>query len=182
MAKKITIQEALEMVHSGDEIVTGLAGSEARAILSELHTIADRIEKPVEVTNCLPMVDYHFQEEQYKDKFFVNGWFYSPAIRKMHNQGNASFIPNHLHMAATDRIDHKIPRFYMGACSAVDEHGYVSLSLGNTYEKEMMDNVEITILEVNPNFPRTFGDVQVHVDDIDYIVDVDYQMPVLPSV
>lgn len=181
MAKIISVEEALAMVNDGDEIVTGLAASEGREFLSALHTIADRLEKGVEVTNCLPMVNYTFQEPEYADKYFVNGWFYSPAIRKMHNQGNASFIPNNLHQAGSRRLEHRVPRIYVGSCSEVDEHGYISLSCGNTYERAMIDQVEIAILETNPNFPRTFGDVQLHVDDIDYLINVDYKPPIIPS-
>lgn len=181
MAKKITVQEALDLIQSGDEIVTGLGGSEARDFLSQLHTIAHRIDQPVQVTNCLQMVDYEYQKEDYKDKFYVNGWFYSPTIRKMHTNGNASFIPNNLHLAGERRLEHQVPKYFVGACSAVDEHGYVSLSLGNTYERMMIDSVETTILETNPNFPRTFGDVQVHVDDIDYLIEANYKPPIIPS-
>ena len=181
MAKYITVQEALDLVNDGDEIVTGLAASEGRDFLSQLHTIANRIENKVQLTNCLPMVDYEFQKAEYANKFFVNGWFYSPTIRKMHKQGNASFIPNNLHLAGSRRLDYRVPRIYIGSCSAVDEHGYISLSCGNTYEKEMLEAVEITILETNPNFPRTFGDVQVHVDEIDYLIEADYQPPIIPS-
>lgn len=182
MAKIITVKEALELVKEGDEIVTGLGCSEGRAFLTELHTIAHRITKPVEVTNCLPMTDFKFQSEEYKDKFFVNGWFYSPTLRKMHQNGNASFMPNHLHQAGTKRLDYRKPRFYVGACSQVDEHGYISLSLGNTYEKDMIAHADISILEINPNFPRTFGDVQIHISEIDYLIETDYPVPTLLNV
>lgn len=182
MAQYITVQQALDMINEGDEIVTGLGCAEAHAILSEIHTIAPRIQQPVEITNCLPMSDFKFQDGEYSDKFFVNGWFYSPTIRKIHKNGNASYIPNHLHSAGTRRLEHKVPRFYIGSCSAVDEHGYISLSMSNTYEKQMIDKVEVVILETNPNFPRTFGDVQIHVDDIQYLIEADYPVPIIESV
>lgn len=182
MAKIITVEQALDLIIDGDDIVTGLGCSEAKDILSQLHTIAARITTPIQVTNCLPMSDFEFQHTEYRDKFYVNGWFYSPTLRKMHKNGNASFIPNNLHLAGTRRLEHRVPRVYVGSCSAVDEHGYVSLSLGNTYEKDMIKNVELTILETNPNFPRTFGDVQLHVDEIDYLIESNYPVPTLPNV
>ena len=57
MAKYISISEALDLVRSGDYIVTGLGAAEGRAFLSELHTIADRV-KDVMITTCLPMGAY----------------------------------------------------------------------------------------------------------------------------
>ena len=45
----------------------------------------------------------------------------------------------------------------------------------------MIENAKIVILEINPKLPRTFGDLQVHIDDIDYMIDVDYDIPELPD-
>ena len=70
MAQWITIEEALELVKSNDTIVTGLGAAEARHFLSNLHTIAHRVDR-VSVTNCLPMSAFPFLEEQYKDAFEV---------------------------------------------------------------------------------------------------------------
>ncbi len=180
MAKWITIEEALELVKSNDTIVTGLGAAEAKRFLSNLHTIAHRVDR-VSVTNCLPMSAFPFLEEQYKDAFEVDGWFYSAALRKMHKQGNLSFIPNHLHLAGVKRLSHKKTNIYVGSCSAVDEHGYISLSMSNTYEKRFIEAADIVILESNKNFPRTFGDMEIHINDIDYLMEVDYLPPVLPE-
>lgn len=179
--KVVTAEEAVSFVKSGDEIVTGLGCSEGKAFLQTLHTIAPKIND-VSVTNCLPMTPFEFMEKDYADSFFINGWFYTPPIRALHNNGNASYIPNNLHFAATKRLEHKKPNIYVGSCSAIDKHGYVSLSMGNTYERRMMDAAEIVILETNPNFPRTFGDVEVHVSEVDYFIEADYEIPELPYV
>ncbi len=179
--KIITAKEAVDLVKDGDEIVTGLGASEGRAFLEELHTIADEV-KNVRACNCLPMTDFEFFQPQYKDKFSVDGWFYTPVIRKMHKEGNASFIPNNLHRAATDRLLHVKPNIFVNVCSSVDKHGYVSLSTGNTYERAMLDAADISILEINPNFPRTFGDLQVHVSEVDYFIEADYPVPSIPDV
>ena len=50
--KYISIEQALEMVKSGDVIVTGLGAAEAGLFMGQLHTIADRV-RGVKVTNCL---------------------------------------------------------------------------------------------------------------------------------
>lgn len=181
MAKKITVNEALALVKSNDMIVTGLGCAEGRAFLSELHTIADRV-KGVTVTNCLPMGDYEFfQNPAYKDSFNLDGWFYSPAMRRAHQNGNISYIPNHLHLAAIKRLDFCRTTIYLGNCTPPDKHGFVSLSLSNTYEKRMMADCDCIILEVNPKLPRTFGDVQMHLSQIDYIIDADYDIPEIPD-
>lgn len=180
--KIITVKKALELVKSDCNIVTGLGCAEGREFLTHLHEIAGRV-KNVNVTNCLPMGDYEFfQNPAYKESFQLDGWFYSPAMRKAHKNGNVSFIPNHLHLAAIKRLDHRRTNIYIGNCTPPDKHGYVSLSLSNTYEKRIMADCDYIILEINPKLPRTFGDVQMHESEVDYFIETDYDIPEIPDV
>ena len=179
MAKKITVSEALSLVNSGDYIVTGLGAAEGKAFMTDLHTIADRV-KDVTVSNCLPMGAYEFMvNPAYKDSFLTESWFYTPALRKAQANGNVTYIYNHLHLASYKRLCYRKPDIYVGIATMPDKHGYVSLSLSNTYEMAMIKQAKTVILEVNPNAPRTFGDVQLHVNDFDYMVECDYAMPEL---
>jgi len=179
--KVITAQEAVKKVKSGDMIVTGLGAAEGRLFLSELHSVADQVHD-VTVTNCLPMTDQPFIRPEYKDSFYVDGWFYSPTLRKAHPNGNISFIPNHLHLAGTKRLAYVKPNIYVGSASMPDKWGYVSLSLSNTYEKRMAEAADLVILEINPNMPYTYGDVELHLDEVDYVIEADYLPPALPDV
>ena len=179
--KIITVQEALKLVKSDSHIVTGLGSSEGRAFLTELHTIADKVSN-VTVNNCLPMGNYEFfTNPAYVKSFGVDGWFYSPTLRKAHKNGNISFIPNNLHFAATKRLSHIKPSIYVGNGTYPDEHGFISLSLGNVYEKAAIEAADIVIIECNRKCPRTFGDVELHVNDIDYIIETDYDIPEIPD-
>ena len=178
--KYISVEEALSKVKSHDVIVTGLGASEAGLFMSKLHTIADRV-KGVKVTNCLPTHASEIYKPEYVDNFEVDGWFYAPQLRKAHVNGNMSYIPNHLHLAATKRLQYVKPDIYVGAASMPDKHGYISLSLSNTYERRMIDAADIVILEVNPNMPYTLGDVQVHVSEVDFLIKADYMPPELPD-
>lgn len=177
--KIISVEKALSMIKSNDVIVTGLGAAEARETLSKLHTIADKV-KNVKTTTCLPMNNAeYFMNPEYIDSFTMDGWFYTGPLRKAHKNGNISFIPNHLHLAGTKRLDYVKPNIYIGNATPPDKHGYVSLSLSNTYEKRMIEAADLVILEINPKLPRTFGDVEVCVDDIDYFIEVDYDIPEL---
>ena len=178
--KYISIEQALEMVKSGDVIVTGLGAAEAWLFMGQLHTIADRV-RGVKVTNCLPTHPSQIYDPKYVDSFEVDGWFFAPQMRKAHANGNMAYIPNHLHLACTKRLQFVKPNIYVGAASMPDKHGYVSLSLSNTYEKRMLEAADLVILEVNPNMPYTLGDLQVPVSEVDYLVRADYAPPVIPD-
>ena len=179
--KIISVEEALKIIKSNDIVVTGIAASEAREILSNLHKIADDVEN-VTVTTCLPMIDAeYFMNPQYKNSFHMDGWFYTAPMRKAHKNSNISFIPNHLYLAAIKRLAYVKPNVYIGNATPPDKHGFISLSLSNVYEKRMIEAADLVILEINPKLPRTIGDVEVHVNDIDYMVEVDYDVPELPD-
>ena len=178
--KYISVEQALSFVKSGDVIVTGLGAAEAGLFMGQLHTIADRV-RGVRITNCLPTHPSEIYRPEFVDSFEVDGWFFSPQMRKSHANGNMAFIPNHLHLAATKRLQFVKPNIYVGAASMPDKHGYISLSLSNTYEKRMLEAADLVILEVNPNMPYTLGDVQVPVSDVDYLIRADYMPPVTPD-
>lgn len=180
--KFITAQQAVDVVQSGDYIVTGLGCSTAHAFFSVLHTAADRLNN-VLISTCLPMNDYPcFNDPAYKNSFQHDSWFYNPATRKAHKSGSTSYVPNNLHFAAKKRLFHRKPHIYIGTAAMPDQHGYVSLSCSNTYEMEMIEAADLVILEVNPNYPRTFGDLNLHVSRINHLILTDYPCPALPFV
>ncbi|NCC78785.1 MAG: acetyl-CoA hydrolase/transferase family protein [Clostridia bacterium] len=179
--KVITLEQALNMIKPDMNVVTGLGAGEAQLIMNNIHTIADRV-KNVTITNCLSMAHGDFLSEEYVDSFNIDGWFFSPPLRRAFKNGNISFIPNHLHLAGWKRLDHVKPDIFVGTASMPDKHGFISLSTSNTYESQMIETADVVILEINPNYPRTFGDVEIHFSEIDYFIEADYPVPTLPDV
>jgi len=180
-AKTITVGQAIKLVKSGDVIVSGMMAAEGRLFLSHLHEIDPSIHD-VTVTNCLPIVDAKFfTDAAYADRFLTDSWFYSGSLRKATANGAVTYIPNNLSQAGTRRLDAVKPNIYVGAATLPDKHGFVSLSLSNVYEKRMLMAADTVILEINPKFPRTFGDLEVHLRDVDYLIEADYDVPELPD-
>jgi acyl-CoA hydrolase len=181
MAKTITIKDALKLVNNHDHIVAGMAASEGREFFMNLHTLHGKVDH-ITIDNCLPLYPYEFMlNEKYKDTFTINSWFFSGDLRKAFKNKNITFIPNQLHFAGVRRVEHKAPNLYVGNATPPDKHGFVSLSLSNVYEKEMIQAADTVILEINPNLPRTLGDLEIHESEIDYFIQVDYEAPVLPD-
>ena len=149
--------------------------------MDHIHERGEQLRN-VTITNCLSMAQGEFLKEEYTKSFNIDGWFFSPPLRRAFSHGNVSFIPNHLHLAGTRRLDHIKPDIYVGAASMPDKHGFISLSTSNTYEKKMIEAADISILEINPNYPRTFGDLEIHYSEIDYLIEADYAVPALPDV
>ncbi|MBN2877958.1 MAG: 4-hydroxybutyrate--acetyl-CoA CoA transferase [Bacilli bacterium] len=177
----VTIDKIIDMVQSNMHIVVGSAAAEPQEFMLNLSKSADRV-KHVTVSNCLPIADADFYvDEQYRDAFYLDGWFYTAVLRKAHKHGNISFIPNNLHFAGKKRLDYKKVDMFITAATMPDKHGFVSLSLSNIYEKEILEQADIVVLEVNDNFPTTYGDMEVHISDVDYLVKTDYEPPTIPN-
>lgn len=178
--KTITLEDSLQIVKSNDEVVVALAGAEPIGFLSNLHKIKDRVEN-VSVVTCLNMGNYKFcSNPDMRGHFIDETWFYSPLTRKAHKQGTATYIPNHLHLAARKRLYYKKPNIFVGTATPMDNHGYFSLSLSVTYEREMIENADIVILEINDKLPRVFGDTAVHISEVDYVYENTCNVPELP--
>jgi len=180
-AKVVSLDEALSKIKDNDHIICGLGGSEPRYILRNLHKIADRVRN-VRVTNCLPVENYeYFMNPQYQESFITESWFYSAGLRKAHPQGNVTFVPQHLHLALSKRLAHRKCNILLGIATPPDKHGNMSLSLGVTYERELIGQADLVILQVNDQLPRTFGDTIISVSDVDYVVEYSEPLPILPN-
>jgi len=180
-AEYVSINRIIELVKSDMHIVVGSAAAEPQEFMLALSNVAAKV-KHVTVSNCLPIVDADFYiDEKFRDSFFLDGWFYTAVMRKNHQHGNISFIPNNLHFAGKKRLDYKKVDIFVTAATMPDKHGYVSLSLSNIYEKEVLEKADIVVLEINENFPRTYGDMEVHISDVEYLVKTNYLPPTIPN-
>ncbi|MGY0373795.1 acetyl-CoA hydrolase/transferase family protein [Clostridium sp. JNZ J1-5] len=178
--KLITVDEALSKVQSNTDIVVGLAAIEPFDFLSRLHEIADRVEN-VSILTCLNMGNYEFTSNpDMKGHFRNTTWFYTPTTRRAHPYGTATYIPNHLHLSARDRLSYKKPNIFIATATPMDKHGYFNLSLSATYEKSMLEEADIVMLEVDPNYPRTFGDTNVHISQVDFVYETGRPIPIFP--
>lgn len=180
-SKIISLEKALSLVKSGDTVVTGLGAAEAGLFMENIHSLLGKV-RDIKIVNCNPTHACDFYKAEYAETFAVDGWFFAPAMRKAHAQGNMAYIPNHLHLAAKKWLYRNKPNIFIASASMPDKNGYISLATSATYERRMMEAADITILEINPNFPFVYGDVVVHVSDVDYLIEANYPIPTIPDV
>ncbi len=181
--KLITIPDAVGLIHSHHVIGTAMAASEPVGLLTELGKQKDRLEN-VQVWVCLPLRLYDFVlKPEMAGHFFVENWFYGAPDREVHPGGRISYIPNNLHAAAKVRLeaaDNHLDVFW-GTATPPDERGYMSLSTCLVIEKMLIEAADLVVLEINENLPLTLGDTQIHIDDVDYLVENHVPVFELPS-
>ncbi|PKL24322.1 MAG: 4-hydroxybutyrate--acetyl-CoA CoA transferase [Spirochaetae bacterium HGW-Spirochaetae-3] len=177
------IDEAIQCIQSGNDVVVAQCASEPQATMGRLHILAPMV-RDVRVFSVLTLKPYDFyMKPEMQGHFELASWFHAPGSRAAlkAGAGTVTYVPNMLHRSAADRIRARPPEVFIGTCTPPDKHGFVSLSLGITYEKDILEAAKYVILEVNPQLPLTFGDTQLRVDQVTYFVEADYEVPSLPE-
>ncbi|MDP2722288.1 MAG: acetyl-CoA hydrolase/transferase C-terminal domain-containing protein [Bacteroidales bacterium] len=182
--KLISIQQAVGMMKSDSDVIVAQCASEPQGCMAQFHLVKDQV-KNVKVFSVLTLKPYDFyMKPEMKGHFELCSWFHAPGSRQAIKEQThtVSYVPNMLHRAGIDRLHVRKPHMFFGTCTPPDDKGFVSLSLGITYEKDVMEAADIVVLEVNDQLPRTLGDCHVHVVDVDYFVEFSQDPPALPSV
>jgi len=122
----------------------------------------------------------YLTDSAYIGKINVDSMFYSPQLRRNHATGGVSFIPNHLHFAGSKRRQHLKTNIFIANATLPDKHGFMTM-LSAVYERQMRENADLVILEINPNLPRAFGDTEVHINDVDYLLETNYPILEVPD-
>ncbi|HEY4694230.1 MAG TPA: acetyl-CoA hydrolase/transferase C-terminal domain-containing protein [Bellilinea sp.] len=181
-----TIPEAVSLVQSGQTIGVAMAGSEPPGLLAELGMHAGRLDD-VKIWVCLPLRSYSFNSDPaVVPHFFTENWFYGATDRKVHSLGRMSYTPNNLHRASSDKLISSKGKLnvFWGTATPPDSRGFMSLSLGLVLEKQMIEAADLVVLEINENLPFTLGDTQIHLNEVDVLVENHvplYQLPAAPS-
>ena len=181
--KLISIEDAVKLIKSDTDIIVAQCASEPQGCMSKFHLVKDRVTD-VKVFSVLTLKPYDFyMKPEMKGHFELCSWFHAPGSRQALKEktGTVTYVPNMLHRAASDRLKVRRPHMFFGTCTPPDEKGFVSLSLGITYEKDIVEAAEIVVLEVNDQLPRTFGETYVHVSQVNWFVEYSQTPPTLPA-
>lgn len=176
--KKMSAKEALELIQDNDYLFSAQAAGEPEAILMELQHLKDTGVKGCVINTCLPIKPYPaFHDQEMKGICDHNSWFFNGDLRKAHGEKMVSAIPQSstsILRKMLDRLSAENRRpVVLATCSPMDENGYMSLSVSAIYERDLIDKGVLAIVEVNPNYPRTYGDTLVHISEVAAVVESD---------
>lgn len=181
--KLITADEVADLIKSDTDVIVAQGASEPQGCMSRFHLAKDRVNN-VKVFSVLTMNSYEFfMNPQMKGHFELCSWFHAAGSRQALKEktGIVTYAPVMLHRVAIDRLKVRKPHLFVGTCTPPNDEGFVSLSLGVTYERDMVDAADIVVLEINDQLPWTFGDTVIHISQVDYFVEYSQQLATLPS-
>ena len=185
--KLSSIEDAIRSLPPRATVIVGMAAMEAQGLLKEVHKYQDHFEY-LKVGSCLNLGDFPFcQEQKYEGTFCNDNWFFGPSTRKAAKLGYkiVDYMPNNLHRAGWEKaVAEKEDGNYLVFWGAVTpmqaKSGYFNLGISNVYEHDVMQLADKIILEVNPRVPHMHGETQVHIDQVDAIVEYENALPTIP--
>lgn len=181
-SKRTTAENIAARVENGWLIGMDAAAAHTDAIMSALAERAAKDElRGVRIQTLLDVYPLAFYaDEGLKGKLTGVSWFSSGGARKAVNGGWADYIPNYYR---------DIPRYirsgydydaYCVSVSPMDKHGYFSLSTVSSYSVAMIEKAKHIFIEVNERQPRAVCGAQLHISQVDALVENTHELPVLP--
>ena len=170
----VTADEAVSHIPSGSHI-------HLSSVASVPHCLIQALCRRADAGDVTDLHFHHFHTEgpapysdpAYEGKFFEQGFFVGPNVRKNVNAGYADYLP--VHLGESQKL-YRCGFIKLGAAlvnvSLPDENGMVSLGTSVDCSVAAIESADIVIGVVNPNVPFAYGDL-VSLDKFDYLVSDD---------
>ena len=173
--KIVTAEKALQCVKSGDRVVLGHACGEPQALVEALVARAHEL-RDVEVVHMVAMGPAKYTGVGMEKSFRHNSLFVGASTRAAIARGQANHTPCFFS---------EIPRLFSQGILPVgvtllqvtppDEEGFCSMGVSVDYTFAAANAARVTIAQVNKFMPHT-GGTQIHVGQIDYLVEKNEQI------
>jgi len=175
----VSAEEAVAAVQSGSRVFIHSVAAAPRRLVEAL-TARGRSLRVVEVVQLHTEGDAPYAAPEMAHSFRVNTVFVGPNVRRAVQEGRADYLPVFLS---------EVPKLFRSGLlpldvalvqvSRPDRHGFCSLGVSVDASRAAVQTAKVVIAQVNRFMPRTHGDGLIHVDDIDFAVEADEQLPEL---
>ena len=182
--KLMSLSDAAAKVESGWMIGMDAAAAHPAALVSAIAARAKAGEiSGVKIDSLLDVEPLEcYADPELNGKFNGVSWFTGGYARKAVNAGYADFIPTYYRDSPGNvrrLYDYDV---FITEVSPMDKHGYFSLSTVSSMSEAKLDKAKRVFVVVNDRQPRAVCGLQVHVSQVDAIVENNHELPVLPPV
>ncbi|HLW33617.1 MAG TPA: acetyl-CoA hydrolase/transferase C-terminal domain-containing protein [Aequorivita sp.] len=169
----VSAQEAVSIVKSNDRVFFQGAAMTPNLLID---TLCERYRelKNVEIVHIHTHGEAKYTEPPYTDAFYLASCFVGDNVRKGVNTLHGDYIPvflSEVHWLFRRNILPLDVAFIQ--VSPPDKHGFCSLGLSVDVTLPAIQTAKNVVALVNPNVPRTHGDGIIHINNIDYGVEVE---------
>ncbi len=170
-SRKMSADKAMELIQSGDRIIFAHAVAEPLILVDAL--VANKhLYKDITISHMVTLGKGEYSLPENHDVFTFEGWFTSPSTRKSLEQGHGEFVPVFFHQVPDfirRDIFHQDVLFV--SVGKPDAHGFCCVGVSSDYTMQASKSCRTVIAEVNDQVPTVFGDVFIHVSEIDAFVE-----------
>lgn len=164
--------EAMDLVHSGDHVMT-YGG--ANVFLTALCERSEQLEDVELYTMFMLNQDYPFLRGQTDGHIKHYGTFLSPPMRAAQKDGfpQGAILA---HYSDTDRMvrERIRPNFLFVMCTPMDDEGYFYMGFNSLGNRAGLEFAERVVIQVNSKLPRILGDCnRIHVSEVTAIFEED---------
>ena len=172
-ARRGSVEDCLDVIQSGNVVAFAAVCNAPEAIMSRMHTIADRVTD----VKCIKGHEgtYPFVTMPGMDGHINTGSFFlGKDLTNGMKAGNCTFIPADMCDYSTFTQSHFPCNVFAAAATPMDENGNLQVGLCMMFEDAAYACADKIILEVNPNLPRVRGGLEINIRDVTRLVEVDY--------
>jgi 4-hydroxybutyrate CoA-transferase len=178
--KVVSPDDAVSIINSGDRVFVHTAAAAPQTLVDAMTARADELRN-VTVCHLHTEGEAPYAQDEHADTFHANTFFVGANLRTAVNTGNADYIPVFLSevplLFRNDVLPLDVALLHV---SPPDKHGFCSLGVSVDASNAALESARRVVVQINPQMPRTHGDGLIHVNEIDYGVEVDAPLPEAP--
>ena len=173
-SRTVTPGEAVQKIKSGNRIFLTGNCSVPQQLLAALVEYAPNLSD-VEIFQALTIAGSDYVSPDMNGHLRVNSLFISKNVRPAVNEGRADFTPvllSELPLLFKQKV---VPLdVALVHLSPPDSHGFCTFGVEAGLTRTAAESAKMIIAEVNEQMPRMWGNTQIHISKVDWIVPTDY--------
>ncbi|QDG53511.1 acetyl-CoA hydrolase/transferase family protein [Persicimonas caeni] len=171
------LHEALVHVDSGQRVFIHGGVATPKALVEALVARAPELSD-VEIIHLHTEGPAPYAEPEHEGSFRVANLFVGGNMRGRLDYDRVDYLPCFLsEIPALFRSGRRKIDVALIHVSPPDKHGYCTLGCSVDVAHAAVEVADLIIAQINPQMPRVHGDGFVHLDDIDYGIEVDVPIP-----
>ncbi|MGE9294401.1 MAG: GNAT family N-acetyltransferase [Puniceicoccales bacterium] len=175
--KPLDLREWPKLVRPGSRVFIGSTAACPHALVESMLACRERL-RDVELVHIFVLGGSPWADEKYRDTFKVNCFFLSTGTRESVNAGWSDYTPSFLSDVPALFKEAILPLdVALIQVSPPDEMGFCSLGVSVDVVAAAVQSARCVIAQVNPRMPRTLGESFLHVDEIDYCLEAEAELP-----
>lgn len=175
--KPLEARDWPRLVRPGSRVFIGSSAACPRKLVDAMLAAHEQL-KDVELVHILILGETPWAQERYRDTFKTNSFFLSEGVRESVNAGWNDYTPCLLGDIPSLFQEAIVPLdVALVQVAPPDELGFCSLGVSVDVIPSAVKAARCVIAQINPRMPRTMGESFLHVDEIDYCLEAEDELP-----